>query len=223
MANNELLTVFTAITGGFNNELRPPILKPDPLGRHVEFVCYTDSIATAVPPWEIRSPAWQHDVARRTARYHKIMCHGIMPYSDYWLWLDGNQQLAINPWELVDKYLQDHDFASYQHPQRDCIYDELQACRRMRKDDNDVMQAQVDRYLNEKYPAHNGLIETTVVLRRATYAVRRLNEAWWAQIAKGSLRDQLSLNYALWKLGMDYAILPGARDKPVFTRFFPHR
>ena len=47
-----------------------------------------------------------------------------------------------------------------------------------------------------------------MILRRHTDAIRRLNEAWWNEIVRGSRRDQLSFNYVAWKLGLSYATFP---------------
>lgn len=221
-----MLYVYTAITGDFVrlNQLRQPLQAQDPAGRQVRFVCFTDGLASAPSPWEIRSPLWEHkNDPRRTARWHKTHPHLCFPDAEYSLWLDGNQQLFCNPWSLVDDYLKSHDLASYKHPQRSCIYSELLACVRLKKDKPAVMQQQIDRYKKEKYPENNGLIETTVVLRRHTEAIRKLNEAWWNEISKGSRRDQLSLNYCLWKTHTPHVTIPGQRDKPVFFKYYAHR
>ena len=53
-----------------------------------------------------------------------------------------------------------------------------------------------------------GLVEAPVILRRHTAAIRALNEAWWAELVRGSRRDQLSFNYVAWKLGLSHAKFP---------------
>lgn len=216
------LVVYTAITGGFNNELRRPVVH-DPAGREIRFVCFSDCVDSALTPWELCRPMWTHADPRRIARWHKVNSHVLFPRADYTLWHDGNQNLVFNPWELVDRFLRDGDIASYKHPQRDCVYEEHKACIQRKKDDPQVIRDQMDRYKAEGYPAHNGLLETTVMLRRNCPAVTDFNAAWWSEIAAGSRRDQLSVNYVLHSLKIPIVHLPGQRDRPVFFKYYPHR
>jgi hypothetical protein len=110
--------------------------------------------------------------------------------------------------ELIDRYLVDADIALFRHSQRDCLYDEAEACKKAGLDDPDVINYQVQRYRNEGYPAHDGLIEAGVLLRRHTPAVQELSEAWWREICRGSPRDQISGNYVLHSLGITPAYFP---------------
>jgi hypothetical protein len=213
------LVVYTAICGAFPNILREPLNLGD---RPVRFVCFTDLTNLATGPWEILPPAYRHENPRRTARWHKTRSHGLFPGA-ITLWMDGNQQLTEDPWLLADRYLGEHDIATYKHPQRSCIYAELAACTALKKDDPKIMNAQVARYRDTGYPADHGLAETTVMLRKDTQQVRLLNDLWWSEIRQGSLRDQLSFNYALWRLGLDYSIIAGSRAHPVHFKFFTHR
>jgi hypothetical protein len=216
------LVVFTAITGKFNNVLREPLWREGV--RPVHFVCFSDFLAAAPAPWHLLPPVWEHENPRRTARWHKVMVHELFPDAEYWLWADGNQQLAADPWSLVDQFLPEGtDIATYKHPLRKCVHEELNACVKLKKDKPQLMRAQVTSYQQEGYPKNNGMCETTVMLRRNTEAVREFNEVWWRQIRDGSLRDQLSFNYAVWKTGLKYGHLPGRRDKPKHFKYYAHR
>ncbi len=94
------------------------------------------------------------------------------------------------------------------HQYRQCIYSELEACISLGKDQVSTMREQVDRYRAAGYPHNNGLAETTLVLRRRCEAVARLERAWWAEICRGSCRDQLSFDYVCWRHNMCYDKLP---------------
>lgn len=223
-----MLTVFTCITGGFNDSLQRLNIPPDPQGRPVEFVCFTDYLGVRHPEgksrWTIRAPIWEHDTSpRRTARWHKILSHEALPHSHYSLWHDASHTLLANPWTLVDRYLQDADLASFRHPQRHCLYQELEACLRLRKDDPKLMKDQVEGYRMLGYPANHGLLETTVLLRRHTPEIRVFNEAWWRQIVAGSMRDQLSVNFVLWERRLNVCYINGNREKSPYFAFRPHR
>lgn len=62
------------------------------------------------------------------------------------------------------------------------------------------MDAQMERYRNEGYPEHNGLIDSGILVRELkNQKVINLMETWWQEVLHGSKRDQLSFNYACWK------------------------
>ena len=45
--------------------------------------------------------------------------------------------------------------------------------------------------------------ETGILLRMNTNRVHYFNDIWWSEIQNGSLRDQLSIPYVVWKLRRD--------------------
>ena len=91
------------------------------------------------------------------------------------------------------------DIMMMKHPSRDCIYDEFHACYEEPRDDRDTMQDQVQRYADKGYPEHNGLVATGVIIRRNNKKVLKFCKAWLKEVENGSIRDQLSCNYVLWK------------------------
>ena len=140
----------------------------------------------------------------RSARMHKCLTPDFKEY-DFSIWIDGNTSLKVTP-EFLIKELGDNDILVYSH-WRDCIYDEATAekeeCIALKKPIEEIkaIDNQMLRYRKEGYPEHNGLAATTYVIRRHTEAVDDFNNLWWAEICRGSKQDQLSFNYAAWKLG----------------------
>lgn len=173
------IAVYTAVFGGYDT-VRPPTVP--------------------VASWAVFSG--DSDNPRLDARYHKTLAHRLFPDAEYTIWLDGNVQLLIEPEWLVDEWLGEADVATTVHPSRDCIYDEARACIRKGKDGADVINRQMAAYREHGYPAHNGLAETRVVVRRNTHDVAMFNEMWWSHIAYYSVRDQLSFNWAVWQSGV---------------------
>lgn len=53
-----------------------------------------------------------------------------------------------------------------------------------------------------RYPVNNGLNETNILYRIHSNDIKRFNDFWWSCIERYSRRDQLSFNFALWKLKM---------------------
>jgi hypothetical protein len=220
---SETLIVYTAIFGAIPDVLRAPRgLRADP---SVGYVSFSDAReARAKPPWETRPAAFVDPDARRMARYHKTLSHVLFPEATYTIWHDGNIRLKVDPWKLVDEHLGSGvDVASFRHRDRGCVYEELEACIRLGKDDPALMTAQIERYRAAGYPDRNGLAETGVLVRRHTARVREFNEAWWREIENGSVRDQLSFDYVRWRLGLAQAYLPGQSIKSKYADYTRHR
>jgi hypothetical protein len=219
--------VYTAIMGSGRDTLREIVSPPDAQGRQVQFVCFSDFLGAgdAPPGWEIRPPLWKHPNPRRMARWHKFMAHVALGEAiDFSLWMDGTQQPLVNPWDLVDRYLTpDHAIALCRHPERACVYQELEMCLRLALDDAETMRRQVERYREEGYPAHHGLFETTAILRSHSPLSREFNERCWREINYGSVRDQLCVNYVLWKMQLTPTIMPGQRINSLYFKFYPHQ
>ena len=102
-----------------------------------------------------------------------------------------------------------------EHRSRDCVYDEYEVCSARKLDDQKTMNDQITRYIDEDYPTDNGMVQTGVLIRRGVY-LNRFYRAWWKEIKRGSLLDQLSLNYMADKLNIEYGIIPYAEFRKNF-------
>ena len=138
----------------------------------------------------------------RKARWVKLHPYILLHNYDYCLWMDANivikdRYIFI---DIDEKIKQGSLISSSKHPYRDCIYEELEACSRMRKDDIRLMNMQIDILKKDSYPVHNGLFETNILLiNNSNKKVIKLLEDWWQWIFNYSRRDQLSFTYVLWK------------------------
>ena len=139
----------------------------------------------------------------RNARMVKILSH-LFVREEWSLWMDADIELLVSPEEILNKYKDRGDIVFMKHRFRDCAYDEAIAVISGGRDTNrPLIQEQVNTYLMDHYPKQNGLFETGVILRRNTVGIQELNEFWWAQNCRYSKRDQLSINYSVWKLGIE--------------------
>ncbi len=223
------LTVFSCITGGIKDQLdilfqSKPVVQPG-----VKFVLFTDrlkpqTVHGATATWEVRAPVYTNINSRRTARYHKVNSH-LVTDTPYSMWIDGAFEIkeGVDPLAMIQQWLATTDLATYRHPERNCVYQELDACLRLKKDDPETMRRQIDRYKTEGYPTYAGLVETACVCRRHTELIRNFNEIWWNEIDTGSLRDQLSFNYSARKAGLTWDHMGGRRDQSPYFVYHPHR
>jgi hypothetical protein len=209
------LVVYTAIFAGRDTLEEPTVVTPD-----CRYVCFTDEPVRS-DVWEI-IPRPRYPDPRRQARLHKLLPDRLFQ-ARYSLWINGFFRINVNVRDVIAQCLVDADVATFRHPDRDCIFDELDICVALGLDDPDRMRRQVEGYRLAGYPAHAGLGATGVLLRRHTPAVIELSEMWWGEVARGSIRDQLSFNYCLWKLGVPWGIIPGHVQRSPEFQLMGHR
>lgn len=182
--------VFTSITGGKDN-----LIEEQAKG---EYIAFAEGKSKT---WEIRPPYDKFKCPRRNSRVPKILAHQFID-SRYSLWIDGNFKL-LKPIEELLYLLDEHDIAMFKHPTRDCLYDEALVCAKNNLDDPEVIIKQVKRYEEEGYGKNRGLCEGGFILRRHTPKVEAFNNYWWSEYSAGSVRDQISMFYALDKAGLE--------------------
>jgi hypothetical protein len=204
------LAIYTAILQGRD------VYKEPPKGKFDTFL-FTD---TPIPTGRARvvpvaEPLVQDAV--RSARFIKTLPHLFFHDHEYTLWMDGSMSLKHTDIKSVLKVLRDADVATFRHRCRDCVYDELEACIAFGHDDPELMRRQIEEYRAKGYPAHNGLAETMVVLRRMNPKTAAFGNLWWSHISKGSRRDQLSFNPVAWLTNTRVVYFEGnVEDNPHF-------
>lgn len=214
----ETIVVYTAIIGEIDDLLDPVVVNKD-----VRYVCFSDQPQKSTRVWEVLPAPIDYSDTRRHSRIYKLLAHRYFPDAEYSIWIDGNIEMAIDPIVAMNQWLMDHDLAFYKHPDRDCIYDEAEACIQLGKDHPDLLRQQVHKYRCEGYPEHNGLVASTVILRRHTPSIALLNERWWEEYIFHSRRDQLSFNYVAHILGIQYGQIPGNIFCNEYFRYKSHK
>lgn len=210
--------VYTAIFGGYDTLSQPPRQTVP-----CDFVCFTDAVLPArVGAWQIvRSNLLSDLHPRIRAKFFKCMNHEVFPGGrmawrfapwklrrkyDYTIWIDGC--IRIKTENFVEEYLSyvgTCGLAMFIHPDRNCIFEEVKASVGMLKYAGLPLHEQVDRYRQEGYPAHAGLIAAGLIARRAGHPTHpTINAAWWTENLKWTYQDQLSLPVVLWRLGLGY-------------------
>ncbi len=135
---------------------------------------------------------------RLDAKWWKVRPDLACPEADVTVWLDGSMTILddrLEQYALAE--LGDDDALFMRHPWRDDIYDEEEASHPSPKYDDQPTGAQVLHYRLEGHPAHWGLIHSGLLVRRNNARVQAFDEAWWAEIVRWSIQDQLSLPFVL--------------------------
>ena len=157
--------------------------------------------------WRFHEPPVVFESQRKMARWCKLHSHVLFPDADVTIWVDSSMHLFEPVSSFLD-YAEDGCFCSFEHPMRACAYDEGKYVMAVRIESWEKVRSQLRSYRMDGYPRKNGLLETQVVVRRHASEVGELNEAWWEQLERFSLRDQVSLPYVLWKFGIEPVIMP---------------
>lgn len=181
----------------------------------IDFRLITDEEKYASMPGVTVTPLPIAKDPRRSARFFKAMPQVFFPNYRRWIWIDG------------DVFIQDGisgkdldgikgPLAAFKHRERNCAYDEAEACNILKLDAEPVIRSQVEGYQAEGFPAKAGLAETGMVLRDNTPEIRAFNRAWWSEISTKSVRDQISFNYVAWKLKLEVHYIGRCTETPWF-------
>lgn len=159
------------------------------------------------------------------AKIYKVLPH-LFFKADYSLWIDGNVEMLVKPESLLH-YLDDADMAVFKgYEPHDCIYMEGDDCKMLdsvNEQDRRIIDWQMARLRKEGYPEHNGMFACTVLLRKHTKKTEEFNNMWWAEICRGSHRDQLSAQYVVHKSGLRLNYMKGSIIDNDYFRLRPHK
>lgn len=190
-----MIAVYTALFGPYDNV--QPAVYPNSF-------LFTDQ---DIKPdgWRVIKVESPHEDSRYASRYYFAQSCLALPAFEYTVMHGANAQLKVEPASLI-KYLGDNDLACCAHP-RQSVYDEAKAVIRMRKDNREIIEAQMERYAKDGFKGY-GLSALILVVRRNSDRLREFETALWDEIQKGSHRDQLAFDYVRWKMNFPISRLP---------------
>jgi hypothetical protein len=213
------IAVYTCVTGGYDH-IAPPTERDPRLAYHA----WSDHPETVPAPWT----AHRIDIAglgkkdqNRHAKMHPHLLPELAGF-DASVYVDGSIDIIGDVHALVSDALQAHpetDLFLYTHPFRDCAYDEARACASFGHAHVLTLQRQMSRYRREGLPAHCGLYECNVLIRRHTPMLARAMDIWWQEYRQYAKRDQLAISWVIWSSGLRITSL-GASDPRNAQRFF---
>lgn len=221
------VAVYTCLFGGYDQLLTPLQRSPN-----CDYYCFTDDATLTSDFWQIRllmaddsaNAASTPADPQRFSRQPKILPHRYFPDYDASLYLDANLLLIGDLDDYIARYHRHSPLLLLKHGERDCLYEELQACLEGQRDDPATMIQQVERYRSEGFPPHFGLAVGSFIYREHNNPqVIALMELWWQELSQGSKRDQLSLSYCLWKQNVSADFYYGNNWNNDYFIWLPHR
>lgn len=185
--------VYSVLFG--NHDALPDILEDE----GIEFIVFTDKSAPIDPPWRAVFVDSTIHGTRRSGRYFKCLAHYLFPEIENCLYMDASFMFITPLRNLLRNYDQTR-FGIFIHPDRYDILEESVACAEANKEGAQILQEQVAYYRSAGLPTPSGCYATGVLLRNLKDpAVISINEAWCAELASWSVRDQISLPFVFWR------------------------
>ena len=201
ITTDKRIAVYTCITGNYDSLLEP-LIHPD----NIDYYVITDMNIDKNSKW-IKIDINKFEELKkldntRKARYAKTHPHMFFGEYEYSIWVDSNFRIVSDLSKFIKNTNSTVPFASHWHPYRNCIYTESIACKMRKKDDEKIINNQIDFYRKDGMPDNFGLIETNMIVRKhMDEKCIKIMEEWWNNIIQWSKRDQLSLPYVIWKNG----------------------
>ena len=189
------ICVYTCITGNYDN-LKDIKFKE----KNIDYICFTNNKNITSNDWTVKYI--DEDLDNLTlARKIKILGYKYLSEYDITVWLDGAVEMLMPISTFICECcdFEQYDMICFNHQLRDCIYDEINECVRVNKESVENALTLEKFLLSSNYPKHNGLIESTVLVRKNIMSVNKLMDDWFEMLLNYSRRDQLSFNYVLWK------------------------
>lgn len=190
------ICVYTCITGDYDT-----LKKLNYPNKNYDYICFTNNKNITSDFWKVIYIEEDKLDNLTLARKIKILGHKELEKYDLTIWLDGAMQLRKSLSTFIKDCcdLNNYDMVGFNHRFRDCVYDEIDACVYLFKENLENARNIGSFLRKEKYPEHNGLIESTVLVRKNNDSVKKLMKLWFDMLTRFSRRDQLSFNYCLWK------------------------
>jgi FkbM family methyltransferase len=205
MSNLNKRLVYTALIGDYEEFSEIPL----ELGPNTDLICFTDNPDLKSDIWKVRvvTPRFMNDPIR-SARYLKIMGPSLLQDYDESLWIDNTVRIT-QPVDLIfNTFLNEVDLCLPFHSYRESVAAEFSAVDLAGYDDTSRIYEQLIHYSQSRMDVLDEKpFWTAILLRKHSDQVKDLMHRWWDHILRYSRRDQLSLNYVLREVNLEFNAL----------------
>ena len=204
-----MTVVYTTVFGN-TDPLHEPQCKTN-----ARFICFTDQDIKS-KHWEIVKVSPTDKPATESRRY-KCLPH-LLFGDEITIWVDACLDCFFKPDDLIKKY--QGIITNFNHPDRTRITQEAEAIIKAKKAPEADIRKQLVCYQSEGFDTEanpmKSLSNNGFILRRNC---KELNELWWSEVKKHTRRDQMSLDYCAWKLGVTIDRFKGNIRKNPYVRY----
>lgn len=239
--------VYTALFGNIDAKLHDP---HNPALDENVYLCFTDRKDLESKVWKIIYlppgiilPEWE---PRMKARYMKIMLPNLSAVfhvlglaksfpknGDVFLWADSSLLIRCNPYQVAMEHWINQkaprgpmpDILAFHHPDRIALEDEAIAAHKHRGTDLKKAEDQVSYYRSGGFTeeVQTSLTATGFLFRMQSDLLKRFAQEWWNQIVNFTNRDQISVDYCIWRHHLAVKYLPDSYRTSPLVRFYPHK
>ena len=162
------LAIYTALFTDNPNMLHGDLVHYEHEKEGVDYIAFTNSPHVKSDFWDVRfvDDKDMEKNGRYTARKYKAIPHKILPDYDVHIWGDNQVYFKVDPRSYVDTFLgDDYDIVVHRHTDRECIYQEVEACLNRPveagppRQDPKLLIKQGEDYKKDGYPEMYGLYE----------------------------------------------------------------
>lgn len=130
-------------------------------------------------------------------RYCKMFPHILFPQYEVSIYIDGNVSVISDLTEFITVE-RTFGMGFHYHKSRDCVYQEIAACRMLKKAPKKELNEYESRLRQKQFPEKYGMVECNVIVRdHCNKTMQKVMNAWWEEFRNHVKRDQLSLPFLL--------------------------
>ena len=202
--------IYTAILGKYDI-LHEPFYTCE----YYDFVLITDDVMMGnnKTSWKImhidkiRNKIPKNLNAVQLNRWLKMHPHEIFPEYEVSIYIDGSVNVVADMMPIILSFYESKKiFGIHLHAQRTKIDTELNMllyCNKINRNEMERAKEQIIGYKKDGFDDSVELLEATVLIRRHNDILcKRLMELWWNEFINGVQRDQISLPYVIWSMGL---------------------
>ncbi len=203
------IAVITTVGGDTGILCDPPIVHPN-----VDYIAFV-GVEQDVVVWQQQHLVKFSTGGGRDELLPIVLPQLFCPNHNYYILVDPNQTVVVDPFELVNKYLSGTPLGLFAHRIHSCIYDVIYD----ESDVDDIAEVLRQRggYTAQGFPKQFGFYDLSFVLMRNVPVMLKMCLRWWEQVCRYSALPEISLPYIVWTLGIKPSILPGYVPELVTT------
>lgn len=222
------IAVYTANIGGCIEFFQPEILE-----NNVDYIYFTDDKNLKSDKWNIvniKNTIETTDIStgnRSLAKRIKMLFWEYLKEYDWVVWIDAQNIIQSTGFysyintipSCVDAVFKPNNkrrrFGPRKRRRKTNLFEEIEACKKLNLDNSEQLDIWKEELKNMNFPAKEyGLFETNIMFRRCNFEniSKDFYQEWWELSTQRFRRDQLTINYLIWKYDIKDHILVDKLD-----------
>ncbi len=197
---NEKVVVYTALFGNIDS-----IIEPLVVDENCDYYIITDQDIPEHSIWKRKNvdlSAVNGYNNRKKNRYYKMHSYEFFPEYKYCIYIDANIFIYGRLSELVQYVNPETGIGIHNMPNRGDIYEEIFARSLIDSRDLGILERQKKDYQQLGFKNVEGMFECNVIITKVGKTSEIIMKKWWEEYKKYPARDQVSLPFVLWDLGI---------------------